>query len=95
MPVFILIITLLLGLAPSNSWAVPTVETAQNEVDRLRTLAAEKFEAANEATIRIRELEKQTAVLEDISANQKRGQYDDFTKTELNATRNASVMSSI
>ncbi len=63
MPIFILIITLLLGLAPSNSWAVPTVETAQNEVDRLRTLAAEKFEAANEATIRIRELEKQTAVL--------------------------------
>jgi cell wall-associated NlpC family hydrolase len=30
----------------------------------LRTLAAEKFEAANEATIRIKQLEKQTAVLE-------------------------------
>jgi hypothetical protein len=41
------------------------------------------------------EAKRQTAVLEDISANQKRGQYDDFTKTELNATRNASVMSSI
>ena len=48
---FIIIFALLLGLIPSsNSWAVPTVETAQNEVDRLRTLAAEKFEAANEAT---------------------------------------------
>jgi cell wall-associated NlpC family hydrolase len=56
---------LLLGLIPSsNSWAVPTVETAQNEVDRLRTLAAEKFEAANEATIRIKQLEKQTSLLE-------------------------------
>ena len=62
---FIIIFALLLGLIPSsNSWAVPTVETAQNEVDRLRTLAAEKFEAANEATIRIKQLEKQTSLLE-------------------------------
>jgi peptidoglycan DL-endopeptidase CwlO len=61
---FILIFALLLGLTPSTSWAVPTVETAQNEVDRLRTLAAEKFEAANEATIRIKQLEKQTSLLE-------------------------------
>lgn len=61
----IIIFALLLGLIPSsNSWAVPTVETAQNEVDRLRTLAAEKFEAANEATIRIKQLEKQTSLLE-------------------------------
>ena len=61
---FVLIFALLLGLTPSTSWAVPTVETAQNEVDRLRTLAAEKFEAANEATIRIKQLEKQTSLLE-------------------------------
>ena len=60
----ILVFALLLGLIPSNGWAAPTVESAQNEVDRLRTLAAEKFEAANEATIRIKQLEKQTAVLE-------------------------------
>ena len=60
----ILVFALLLGLMPSNGWAAPTVESAQNEVDRLRTLAAEKFEAANEATIRIKQLEKQTAVLE-------------------------------
>lgn len=62
---FIVVFVLLFGLIPtSNSWAVPTVETAQNEVDRLRTLAAEKFEAANEATIRIKQLEKQTSLLE-------------------------------
>ena len=52
----ILVFALLLGLIPSNGWAAPTVESAQNEVDRLRTLAAEKFEAANEATIRIKQL---------------------------------------
>ncbi|MEO0015815.1 MAG: hypothetical protein RL589_296, partial [Actinomycetota bacterium] len=64
MPVFIIIVALLLGLTPHTSWAAPTVASAQREVDRLRTLAAEKFEAANEATIRIKQLEKQTAVLE-------------------------------
>jgi cell wall-associated NlpC family hydrolase len=63
-PVFIIVLLLLLGLTPSNSWAAPTVASVQREVDRLRTLAAEKFEAANEANIRIRELEKQTAILE-------------------------------
>jgi cell wall-associated NlpC family hydrolase len=36
------------------------VASAQREVDRLRTLAAEKFEDANEATIRIKALEKET-----------------------------------
>jgi cell wall-associated NlpC family hydrolase len=64
MPVFIIVLLLLLGLTPSTSWAAPTVASVQREVDRLRTLAAEKFEAANEATIRIRELEKQTSILE-------------------------------
>lgn len=44
--------------------AAPTVQSAQREVDRLRTLAAEKFEAANEVTIRIRTLERQTVALE-------------------------------
>jgi cell wall-associated NlpC family hydrolase len=64
MPVSIIIVALLLGLTPHTSWAAPTVASAQREVDRLRTLAAEKFEAANEATIRIKQLEKHTAVLE-------------------------------
>ena len=41
------------------------------------------------------EAKRQTTVLEEISANQKKGTYDDFTKTELNATRNASIMSSL
>ena len=64
MPVLVIIFLLVLGLTPSASWAAPTVASAQREVDRLRTVAAEKFEAANEATIRIKELEKQTALLE-------------------------------
>lgn len=41
------------------------------------------------------EAKRQTSLLEEISANQKKGTYDDFTKTELNATRNASVMSTL
>ncbi len=52
------------GLTPYVSSAAPTLETAQREVDRLRTVAAEKFEAANDATIRIRNLERETAALE-------------------------------
>lgn len=64
MPAFFIVIVLLLGLTPSTSWAAPTVAGAQREVDRLRTLAAEKYESANEATIRIKELEQQTQVLE-------------------------------
>ena len=64
MPIFILIVALLFGLMPTGAWAAPSVASAQREVDRLRSLAAEKFEAANEATIRIKQLEKQTAILE-------------------------------
>ena len=58
------IFVLYFGLAPYASSAAPTLETAQREVDRLRTVAAEKFEAANDATIRIRSLERETAALE-------------------------------
>lgn len=58
------IFVLYFGLAPYASVAAPTLETAQREVDRLRTIAAEKFEAANDATIRIRSLERETAALE-------------------------------
>ena len=58
------IFVLYLGLTPYVSSAAPTLETAQREVDRLRTVAAEKFEAANDATIRIRSLERETAALE-------------------------------
>ena len=41
------------------------------------------------------EAKRQTTVLEEIAANQKKGTYDDFTKTELNATRNASMISTL
>lgn len=58
------IFVLYLGLTPYVSSAAPSLETAQREVDRLRTVAAEKFEAANDATIRIRSLERETAALE-------------------------------
>jgi cell wall-associated NlpC family hydrolase len=60
----IFIFVLYLGLTPYVGSAAPTLETAQREVDRLRTVAAEKFEAANDATIRIRSLERETAALE-------------------------------
>ena len=43
--------------------AAPRVDAAQREVDRLRTVAAEKYEAANESTIRIAQLERETGVL--------------------------------
>jgi len=51
-------------LNPLQASAAPTVAAAQKEVDRLRTLAATKYEAANEATIRIKQLENQTAALQ-------------------------------
>lgn len=50
-------------LNPIQANAAPTVAAAQKEVDRLRTLAATKYEAANDANIRIKQLEKETASL--------------------------------
>ena len=44
--------------------AAPSVTSVQRDIDRLRTLAAEKYEAANEATIRIKSLQKETGVLQ-------------------------------
>jgi len=41
----------------------PSVASAQREVDRLRTIAATKFEAANEANIKIKNLERETLLL--------------------------------
>ena len=43
--------------------AAPTVATAQREVDRLRSVAAEKYEAANESKIRVAQLERETGAL--------------------------------
>lgn len=48
---------------PSFAWAAPSVSGVQREVDRLRTLAADKYEAANEATIKIASLERETTSL--------------------------------
>jgi len=57
---FLLALVLIMGISPEVAQAAPSVANAQREVDRLRTLAAEKFEDANEATIRIKALEKET-----------------------------------
>lgn len=61
----ILVISLLATLlaVPPSAFGAPSVASAQREVDRLRTLAAEKYEAANETNIRIRQLEKESSAL--------------------------------
>jgi len=65
MPVIIVIALFLSSLfvVPSAT-AAPSVASAQRDVDRLRTLAAEKYEAANEANIRIKQLEKESVTLQ-------------------------------
>ncbi len=59
--IFLFVITSV--VLPTTALAAPTVKSAQQEVDRLRTLAAEKFEAANETNFRIRKLEEETGAL--------------------------------
>jgi len=44
--------------------AAPSVASVQRDIDRLRTLAAEKYEEANEATLRIKSLQKETGALQ-------------------------------
>ena len=44
--------------------AAPSVASVQRDIDRLRTLAAEKYEAANEAKIRIKSLRQEMGALE-------------------------------
>ncbi len=46
-----------------SATAAPTTASAQQEVNRLRTQAATKFEAANETKIKIGMLQKETSVL--------------------------------
>lgn len=57
------LIWLFLFLSSTFAIAAPTVASAQREVDKLRTLAAAKYEAANEATIRIKQLQAETTLL--------------------------------
>lgn len=61
-----LLIVVLLATAlvvPPSALAAPSVASAQRDVDRLRTLAAEKYESANETNIRIKQLEKENSAL--------------------------------
>lgn len=56
----IIISTIFLASVPTTeARAATTVAAAQREVDRLRTLAAEKYEDANETNIRIKDLERE------------------------------------
>jgi cell wall-associated NlpC family hydrolase len=65
MPIIIVIALFLSSiLAAPSAVAAPSVASAQRDVDRLRTLAAEKYEAANEANIRIKQLEKESVTLQ-------------------------------
>jgi len=78
-----LLITLLIAasiiqFAPAV--AAPTVATVQREINRLRTVAAAKFEAANEATIRIAQLKRETDALQKKEAGV-RTQLDEASKT--------------
>lgn len=57
---FVIASAIFLSILPiPESSAVTSVAAAQREVNRLRTLAAEKYEAANEANIRIKSLERE------------------------------------
>ena len=49
---------------PIQAQAAPSVASVQRDIDRLRTLAAEKYEAANEATLKIKALQKETGTLQ-------------------------------
>jgi len=49
---------------PIQAQAAPSVASVQREIDRLRTLAAEKYEAANEATLKIKALQKEIGALQ-------------------------------
>ncbi len=51
-------------LQPDSAVASPTVVSVQQDIDRLRTLAATKYEAANEANIKVAQLEKETTALQ-------------------------------
>ena len=48
---------------PTTVWAAPTLASLQREIDQLRTVAAEKFEAANAATLKIKSLTRETKAL--------------------------------
>ncbi len=57
------LLALLFVWQPTALWAAPSLASLQIEIDQLRTVAAEKFEAANEATLKIKRLERETQAL--------------------------------
>ena len=74
-----MLITALAALLPSAT-AAPTTSSAQQEVNRLRTQAATKFEAANEAKIKVGMLQKETSVLK-VKESMARNERDEASNT--------------
>ncbi len=68
----------LLSIVPAS--AAPTVANAQKEVNRLRTSAAAKYEAANEAKIKVERLQRETKTLKknELSVRAKRDKAQIF-----------------
>ena len=58
-----LFLAVIVVVQPTVLWAAPSAAEVQRKVDQLRTLAAEKFEAANDATIKIARLERERKTL--------------------------------
>lgn len=62
--VFALLLVAVFIAQSTQAQAAPSVASVQRDIDRLRTLAAEKYEEANEATIRIKSLQRETGALQ-------------------------------
>lgn len=61
--IFLVLILFTSSISVVETSAAQTVASVQREVDRLRTIAAEKYEEANETNIRIKNLEREMASL--------------------------------
>lgn len=62
--VFALLLVAVFIAQSTQAQAAPSIASVQRDIDRLRTLAAEKYEEANEATIRIKSLQRETGALQ-------------------------------
>ncbi len=73
-----LLVGALLSIVPAH--AAPTVANVQKEVNRLRTSAAAKYEAANEAKIKVEQLQRETKTLKknELSVRAKRDKAQTF-----------------
>lgn len=81
----IIVSTIFLASIPTTeARAATTVAAAQREVDRLRTLAAEKYEDANETNIRIKGLEREmTGLVAEAKIVEKKLQKSSITLSRI------------